>query len=745
MANKKTVIIVCIFLVLATISSTLCIETSKKRETPNLPPTVQIEADITDGFVPLSVSFKADAEDPDGLIDKYDWDFGDGAESSKQKIIHDYYEVGVYTATLIVTDNEGAQGKDSLKVTVREVIKPNQLPVAEAQAEPDIAFVNEEITFRGTGTDDDGVIIVYEWDFDGNGEYDWYSNTTGITKHSYNKSGDYTAIFRITDDAYDFDTDSVSVIIQSKANNPPVAIISHPENGATYETNEQIQFNGSESYDPEQESLIYSWDFGDGMASSEPNPTHSYSVNGTYTIVLSVNDGINDATDSISIDIIEFENHAPTAEIVSPEPDQAFEVNTQVNFDGTNSSDPDDDFLFYYWDFGDGFFGTGATSSHIYTEVGTYTVTLRVDDGELSDTDTVRILIVNESVNQPPEAIIDEPENGDNFTIDEKVRFNGSSSSDPDDDLLNFTWDFKDGAVGYGMIVTHKYSTNGTYNVTLTVSDWQYSDTAQVVIIIGPGDIINSPPTAVISEPTRLSSFETNETVNCVGYLSFDPENDFLLYDWDFGDGTEHVYSMNTTHRYTTEGLYLIQLTVSDGEYNDTDSVVITITTSQDNNSAPNAEIVTPTTGQVFNINEVIIFNGSNSSDPDGDSLTYFWYFGDGTTGTGVTTTHSYSVAGLYTITLEVNDGKLNDTARVSIIVRIQFRSSTSYNTTKDEPNNSQESYHCFYWSCVNFKSNFNHADIKMNGEIFCTNNRLFIMREKIDMILEPMIVKLKN
>src|SRR5262249_17805797 len=55
--------------------------------------------------------------------------------------------------------------------------------------------------------------------------------------------------------------------------------------------------------------------------------------------------------------------------------------------------------------------------------------------------------------------------------------------------------------------------------------------------------------------------------------------------------------------------------------------------------------------------NQVITFDGSTSSDPDGDPLTYRWSFGDGTTATGVTATHTFAQVGNYTVSLVVNDG----------------------------------------------------------------------------------------
>jgi PKD repeat protein len=69
---------------------------------------------------------------------------------------------------------------------------------------------------------------------------------------------------------------------------------------------------------------------------------------------------------------------------------------------------------------------------------------------------------------------------------------------------------------------------------------------------------------------------------------------------------------------------------------------------------APIANAGGPYTG-VTNI--AVNFNGTGSSDPDGDVLTYAWDFGDGTTGTGATVAHAYTAAGVYTVTLTVTSG----------------------------------------------------------------------------------------
>jgi len=75
----------------------------------------------------------------------------------------------------------------------------------------------------------------------------------------------------------------------------------------------------------------------------------------------------------------------------------------------------------------------------------------------------------------------------------------------------------------------------------------------------------------------------------------------------------------------------------------------------------PNQPPVADANGPYTGTEDVAItFNGSGSYDPDGDSMTYAWSFGNGNTGTGVNPTHVYTAGGTYTVTLVVNDGKMD-------------------------------------------------------------------------------------
>ena len=171
----------------------------------------------------------------------------------------------------------------------------------------------------------------------------------------------------------------------------------------------------------------------------------------------------------------------------------------------------------------------------------------------------------------------------------------------------------------------------------------------------------NQPPVADAgADQTAL----VGETVSFDGSGSSDPDGTIMSYDWDFGDGTTGN-GMTTTHPYSTAGIYTVTLTVTDNEGatgTDTASVIVTAP-----NEPPVADAGPDETALV---GEIVTFDGSGSSDPDGTILSYDWNFGDGATGTGETTTHAYSTTGTYTVTLTVTDDEGatgTDTATITV------------------------------------------------------------------------------
>lgn len=135
------------------------------------PPTADATADPTGGKGPLEVSFSSErSTDPERSIVSYQWDFGDGATSSKANPIHTFEENGVYEVALTVTDSAGSTSTDTV-----EILVGSEPPVAEIVEPGDGAKfrIGETITFGGKGTDpDDGDL--------GGGRMAW----TGILHHN---------------------------------------------------------------------------------------------------------------------------------------------------------------------------------------------------------------------------------------------------------------------------------------------------------------------------------------------------------------------------------------------------------------------------------------------------------------------------------------------------------------------------------------------------------------------------------
>ena len=143
-------------------------------------------------------------------------------------------------------------------------------------------------------------------------------------------------------------------------------------------------------------------------------------------------------------------------------------VGTSVQFDASNSFDPDGRITRYQWNFGDGSLATGRTAFHSYRSPGSYNVTLTVTDNRGATSSTRQRINVQRPSNQAPTASFSMSPS--NPTTGQSVRFT-SNSFDPDGSIQQERWSFGDGSQAFGSPVLHTYNRSGTFNVTLTVTD----------------------------------------------------------------------------------------------------------------------------------------------------------------------------------------------------------------------------------------------------------------------------------
>lgn len=251
-----------------------------------------------------------------------------------------------------------------------------------------------------------------------------------------------------------------------------------------------------------------------------------------------------------------------------------------------------------------------------------------------------------------------------NPTINQDVSFNGSSSTVNNG---TFNWDFGDGQTGTGVTTMHRYARGGTFTVTLSVtSDARATSTSSRTINVStalPPTTANfnfSPTTPSINQDV---TFTATATAAGPGFPGGGGQVQGATYNWDFGDGSTGA-GTSTTHRFTRAGTFAVTLRVTN------DSGLTATTTRQVTVSgtlpAGSADFVFSPTDP--HVGDVVFFNAALSSVTNGS---YSWDFGDGTSGSGVAPTHSYSAPRTYAVTLTVTNDR-GQTAATSKTVTVQ-------------------------------------------------------------------------
>jgi len=256
---------------------------------PNKAPAALFSHYPTQPFSGDMVIFIDKSTDPNGETDivAWNWDFGDGNNSTKQHPQHAYAQSGTYTVSLTIDDHDGVSSTNTVVVNISDIP-----PEADFTYTPALPTTGENIAFTDTSTDQDGYIVNWTWDF-GDGTTSQEQNAT----HTYYQPGVKTVILTVTDNTNNTSTTSKRITVE---NTLPISQFSidprKPDEG------EPVNFTDVSSDDGD--IVSWHWDFGDGTASDQQEPQHVYKEGGTYTITLTVRDndgGENTATKTITI------------------------------------------------------------------------------------------------------------------------------------------------------------------------------------------------------------------------------------------------------------------------------------------------------------------------------------------------------------------------------------------------------------------------------------------------------------
>jgi len=527
------------------------------------------------------------------------------------------------------------------------------LEVVDFAIDPQTPIVGQTVTFtENVSGFPSGYITEYDWDFGDGITVNVDPNTHSVT-HPFLQAGEYRVRLTVKDSRGGETTATKTVVVVL-----PRADFSYIPSNPT--TQEEVHFTGTAIPAQGVATGGWSWDFGDGMGSSDQNPTHKFTNKGTYRVTLVVT--YSTGASAVKANDITVLNSPPIANFAFSPPEPM--VGQRVTFAADGSSDPDGSIASFAWDFdGDGVFdiqggpSSARTVIHTFDRNGNYNVTLRVTDNEGKATNITRPVPVSWSV---PVAV---------FTIDPSnpkvgaaVTFDASPSTDADGDdtIVSYEWDFNsDGTPdSIGKTVNHSFPTAGTATVTLTVTDNTGLRGFKTVRF----DVKSTPPTA--SFTFTPANPNTGQVVSFDAKGSKDSDGTIILYEWNFGDGSPTATGLAVTHAYAAPGVYPVTLKVTDNDTEfdvTTQGIPIEMGGTGGVNQPPVAGFTfAPAKGPDVNLNEVVTFKAEGCSDKDGSIAVYEWDFNnDGVyDATGTTVTHIFHRGGGQIVTLRVLDNE---------------------------------------------------------------------------------------
>jgi gliding motility-associated-like protein len=646
-------------------------------------PTVNFVGTPLTGCFPLPVCFTDNSIAGSGTITDWLWDFGDGTNSTLQNPCHTYTAAGNYNVSLRITNSNGCFKTKTLLSYINISTGVN---ASFTNSSPTGCSFPETITFQNqsTGTG----LLTYQWTF---GDGPTVSTATSPT-HTYTSAGTYTVQLIVTNSTgckdtvthinsiiigtvnADFTTSAVIcagtpfLITNTSLPVPvgaswffddgttsnsinPTKVFATPGNhtiklvsnfGACLDSIEHIinvlpkpstSFSGDilaacrppltvQFSNTSTGAVSYEWHFGDGGTSNLQNPSHTYTTSGFFTDTL-ITTNANGCTDTlIKDDYIKIQ--APTATINNL-PQQGCAPLAWTFGSTVNTVVP---VIGYEWFSNGVLFSTGSNPSLVFP-VGNYDIKLVITTAG-GCTDTVTI----------PQGIKAALKPVPLFTANPRVvcAFNEVTFTDLSTGTIDeWQWIFGDGGTSNLPNPTHAYEDTGFFTVTLIVGNNGCRDTITFVDYIQV-----KPPIAIF-----------NTVLNCDLPFAKTFTNTSIGADtwtWDFGDGSPTESTIfSPVHTYTAVGTYTVRLTVHNNETGCDHFTTRTVVIAEEYAlfSASLLELC-KNTSTVFT---------ATSAHAVPDIVSYEWNFGDLTpNGSGVSVSHTYTQAGLYTVTLIITD-----------------------------------------------------------------------------------------
>jgi len=367
------------------------------------------------------------------------------------------------------------------------------------------------------------------------------------------------------------------------------------------------------------------WDFGDGTTEFIPNPTHTFTQEGVYTVTVNAQNSCGSDTATLLVHVCNPITSSLTTNVTSGPPPLAVDFNPNAT-----GSQP----MSIVWDFGDGITSNEVNPTHIYNQPGSYLVTM-AGTNACGTTEESLLINVCDPVLATPTVM--------SSNLDPLFTFEFSANSTGSEPFF-YQWAFGDGNTSILANPIHTYETAGEYVVTLVISN-PCGEVTHVLTV----SVCEPVTTAAIAAPIfGTIPLTVDFTSNALG-------SGPIQYFWEFGDGSISNQA-NPSHTFSAEGSFEATLTATNGCGTTTQSFTINTCSPVQANL-----VATPTSGS----SPLTVTFESNATGTA--PITSLWAFGDGQFSTELSPTHTYLNDGIYEVTVEVFNPCGTQTATVLI------------------------------------------------------------------------------
>lgn len=539
----------------------------------------------------------------------YSWDLGNGSLDTGSTVSALYVDSGTYVITLSLTDNNGCIGTETALVSVESN------PIVNIIPSDSVICSGEVVNWSNNSIN----ALYHSWNFSGIG-----GSSAAEPTVTYVNAGISNAEYRATSP-----NGCKTIVNKTITVNGPHTDFGVDQNVGCAPLDVQFSDNSSDA-------VSWLWDFGDGTTSVIPNPIHVYVSDSAHSVSL-ITTGALGCSDTLVMNALiqitsDTLNIALSDTVTGCLP---FAVDFSNNIIGSNS---------WFWDFGDGTTSALPNPTHTYYTPGIHTVTLTTQSAN-----GCYLVIENYSTFSFEDFIA-------GFTA-LQVSCSGLAVEflDTTNLAVYWAWDFGDGSYSNSPNPVHVFSDSGSQDIQLTVVS--SSGCMSNVLINNFINFSNCTlygsgiPPELVGEPNPGGGTSTIPDSNFTMYSCspmavyfYSPFMNATSWAWDFGDGTIST-DENNYHFYTSPGTFDVKLVVQTPL--GSDSLLL----------EDYIDIEGPNAGFVSSIDYSCSSNSILFTDNSSNASEWFWDFGDGTTSTIPSQSHSYPSNNIIIpVSLEVSD-----------------------------------------------------------------------------------------